>query len=114
MAIVSTDNIYNVSDFRERIQILQLQQTNDGLGGYKANWIPQKSIWGLIRLIERPDINNTLRQEHIAHYEIISRYNKITVEQRITFRNITAIIKNITELDNRKKFISFTAQTVIN
>jgi head-tail adaptor len=114
MKEIQQNNLPQIADFRERIQIMQMQKTPDGFGGYTENWILQKQIWGNIRMIETPTQNNQIRQEHIANYEIFCRFTNILPEQRIIFREKQAIIKNITELDNKKKFMSFLATIILN
>ena len=103
-----------IGGFRERVEILEMQETSDGFGGYTETWITQKQIWANIRMIENPVQVSAIRQEHVAHYEIFCRFTVLQPEQRVIFRNKQAIIKNITELDNKKKFISFLATIIIN
>ncbi len=114
MAEIMQNNSPQIGDFRERIQIMKMQKILDGFGGYTETWILQKQIWGNIRMTETPVQTNQIRQEHIVCYEIFCRFTNILPEQRAIFRGKTAIIKNVTELDNKKKFMSFSATIILN
>jgi SPP1 family predicted phage head-tail adaptor len=114
MAEIIQNNSPQIGDFRERIQIMKMQKTLDGFGGYTETWVLQKQIWGNIRMTETPVQTNQIRQEHVVNYEIFCRFTNILPEQRAIFRGQTAIIKNITELDNKKKFMSFCATIILN
>lgn len=115
MDINGEQNQIKVEEMKDRLSIFNQIESEDGLGGYRLNYIKIRDIWAIIRISGSDKDSSIYDNGSLINYDAIVRFTKdIKINQRVEFNKKVGTITNITEVYGRKKFLQVTIQEISN
>ena len=96
----------NPGMLRNRITILNSQQTPDGIGGVVETWTETDKLWGDFQALRDQEFFQSLELKGQVTHKITIRYsNAVNEASRVIYNNLLLEVKKILPLDNKNQFL---------
>lgn len=95
-----------IADMRERVTLQSPVRLPDGAGGAAVTWDEGASVWAKVEMLGGGETPIGERREARAKIRVTIRHRaNVTAEMRATWRTRALDIRNVRDMDGRRRFL---------